>query len=84
MKYPVFSIRDTKVGFDTQFIVQINDEAAIRAFEMIINNPGTMVNFRPSDFEFYKIGQFETDNGRFYPLEVPEFMIGGVDAYEKP
>lgn len=84
MKYPVFCIRDTKVGFDPTFMVQVNDEAGIRGFEVAINNPSNIVmNFRPADYEFYKIGYFETDNGRFYPLEVPEFMIGGVDAYAK-
>lgn len=83
MKYPVYTIRDVKVGFDTQFMVQINDDAAIRAFNMAINNPGTMLAFVPSDFELYKIGEFETDNGYFEPCPVPQFMIGGVDVYAK-
>lgn len=83
MIYPVYTIRDVKVGFDTQFMVQINDDAAIRAFNMAINNPGTMLAFVPSDFELYKIGEFNTDIGHFEPCPVPQFMIGGADVYAK-
>lgn len=84
MKYPVFCIRDTKVGFDPTFMVQVNDDAAVRGFEVAINNPSNVVmNYRPSDYELYKIGEFDTDSGRFFSLDVPVFMIGGNDVYAK-
>lgn len=83
MKYPIYTIRDVKVGFDTQFLPQISDDAAQRAFAMAINNPGTMLNFQPSDFELYKIGEFDTETGRIESVPVPEFICGGVDVYAK-
>lgn len=81
MKYPVYSIRDVKVGFDPTFLVQSNDDAAVRAFEVAINNPGNSVmNYRPSDFELYKIGDFEVETGQFESCPVAQFIIGGVDV----
>lgn len=83
MIYPVYTIRDVKVGFDTQFLVQVNEAAAVRAFEQAVNSPGTMLGFKPSDFELYHIGNFDTDKGFFDGFKVPEFVIGGVDLYAK-
>ena len=60
MIYPVYTVRDIKVGFDVQFLVQASEEAATRAFEMAINNPGSMMGFKPSDFELYQNQQFYT------------------------
>lgn len=83
MRYPVYTIHDKKVGFDTQFLVQVNEEAAKRAFEMAINNPGSMLAFIPSDFELYQIGEFDTETGVFNGYPFPEFIIGGAELYAK-
>lgn len=83
MIYPVYSVRDVKVGFDVQFLVQANVEAAKRSFEMAVNNPGSMMGFKPSDFELYEIGSFDTDKGVFSGNPVPSFVIGGAEIYAK-
>ena len=83
MIYPVYTVRDVKVGFDTQFLVQMNDDAAKRAFEMAISNPNQMMGFKPSDFELYKIAEFDTDSGQIRAMSIPEFIIGGAEAYAK-
>lgn len=83
MNYPVYTIRDVKVGFDTQFLVQANEESAKRAFEMAVNNPGSMLGFKPSDFELYQIGSFNTETGVFTGFGVPVFVIGGAELYAK-
>lgn len=78
MKYPVYCVRDTKVGFDTQFIVQANEPAAIRGFTYMVNNPGNMPSFAPADFELYRIGEFETDSGVFSAQIPAEFVVNGA------
>lgn len=83
MIYPVYTVRDVKVGFDVQFLVQATEAAAIRAFEMAVSNPNQMMGFRPSDFELYKIGDFDTDKGVMTGCPVPEFVVGGEQVYAK-
>lgn len=78
MKYPVYCVRDTKVGFDTQFIVQANESAAVRGFTFMVNNPGNMPSFAPSDFELYQIGEFETDSGVFTAVIPAQFIVNGA------
>lgn len=80
MIYPVFCVRDTKVGFDTQFIVQNNEISAIRGFSYMINNPGTMTHFSPADFELYKIAEFDTESGVMAPVQPAQFIVGGVNV----
>lgn len=83
MIYPVYTVRDVKVGFDVQFLVQASEEAAKRAFEMAVNNPGTMMGFKPSDFELYKVAEFDTDKGVMIGCPIPEFVVGGEELYAK-
>lgn len=83
MKYPVFCVRDVKVGFDTRFLVEANEDAAKRGFSMAINTGGSMLNYQPSDYELYRLGDFDVESGRFIALDVPEFVVGGMDVYAK-
>lgn len=76
MKYPVFAYRDNKVAFMTPFIDQ-NDESAIRGFSYAINSEKGVMNFAPSDYDLYKLGEFDTDTGKLIPLDVVELVISG-------
>lgn len=60
MLYKVYAIRDDKTDF---FPPQIfaNDEDAKRAFALVVNTPGNMISFAPSDFTLYRIGTFESE-----------------------
>lgn len=84
LTYPVYSIRDTKVGFDTQFIVQANEGAAKRGFSFMINNNQSVLGFSPADFELYHIADFDTVSGEMKSVFPPEFIInGGTVLLEK-
>lgn len=83
MTYPVYCVRDVKVGFDTRFLVEMNDESAKRGFSMAINTTNSMMNYQPSDYELYRIGEFTIESGKFDALEVPEFIVGGLEVYAK-
>lgn len=76
MKYPVYCIRDVKVGFDPQFIIQVNELAAIRGFEYLMTNKDSMQGRFPSDYELYQLGEFDTDSGLFESI-TPKFIVSG-------
>lgn len=77
MKYPVYVIRDVKVGFDPQFIVQANENAALRGFQFIISNEQSMQGKFPADYELYKVMEFDTDSGTVIPENPPKFIVSG-------
>ena len=62
MKYPMYSIRDAKVGFMTPTIDQ-NDAAASRNFEHAVLNAASLMNSHPGDYALYRIGEFDTESG---------------------
>lgn len=80
MKYPVYCVRDNKVGFQPQLLVEQNDATALRGFAYAVNAEGIM-NYSPSDYDLYKIGEMETDNGVFKSLKVPELIASGSSVF---
>ena len=78
MKYPVFSIRDNKVGFMVPNCDQ-SRQSAIRNFSYAINNEGVM-NYAPKDFDLYYVGEFDSDNGKIMSV-LPELVVSGENVY---
>lgn len=79
MKYIVYSIRDSKVGF-TPPVTDQSDQSAIRGFAFAINNPENIMNFAPKDFDLYKVGEFDSEKGVLIPLKLPELIYSGTSA----
>lgn len=82
MIYPMFSIRDQKVGFLAPTVEQ-NDESAKRNFSMMINSGNGLPGYAPGDFDFYKVGEFDSEKGvikRIYPIEL---VFNGLDVFVK-
>lgn len=86
MKHPVYAVRDVKGTFWTPQVDQ-NDAAAIRNFAMMVNNPSGVVGFAPSDFELYKVAEFDSEVGTLTPIEPIQFVVNGLSVagakYEK-
>lgn len=82
MKYPIFSYRDNKVGFG-QPITDMNDQSAIRGFSFAINNNTGLMNFSPNDFDLYKIGEFDSEQGIIISFEVPVLIVSGSSVFSK-
>lgn len=76
MKYPMYSIRDAKVGFMTPTIDQ-NDASAARNFEHAVHNAASLMNSHPGDYALYKIGEFDTESGAVTGC-MPEHVIDAV------
>ncbi len=82
MIYPVFSIRDLKGDFYSPRIEQ-NEASAVRWFAQMVNTSETTINFSPRDFQFYRIGDFDSEAGRLIPLDLPVLVSSAIDVYEK-
>lgn len=81
MKYPVYSIRDKiRNKFGVDLMVQDNDQAALRTFSYIINNPNGLPSFSPSDYDLFKIGSFDCESGQFESI-LPEFVVNGGSVF---
>lgn len=87
MIFGVYSIRDHLSGFQTPVIEQ-NDALALRNFQMAIDQyprdrGATLMSWRPSDFDFFKIGEFNSETGRISPLVPPELISSGLSISRK-
>lgn len=76
MKYPVFSYRDTKVGFMPAQCDQ-TEQAAIRGFAYAVNGNDGIMNFSPKDFDLYKVAEFDTETGVMTGFDVPVLVASG-------
>lgn len=78
MIYPIYCYRDKKAGFNAPY-TDINDNVAQRNFAYAVNNNDTM-GFAASDFDLYRIGNFDTDSGMITPETVPVFIADGFSC----
>lgn len=61
MKFPLYAIRDSLIGFSMPFI-RDNDAIACRAFEFDILRDDSPYKNHPEHFQLFHIGEFDTDN----------------------
>lgn len=76
MKYPVYCIRDNKVGFAPQFHIQENEVASIRAFKFMLDGANLLGKF-PEDYDWYQVAEFDTESGNMIAIIPPKFIVSG-------
>lgn len=82
MKFSIFSIYDNKAEtFNTPMYVPAKG-VAIRAFSDQANDPQSMLNKHPQDYELFCIGDFDADIGLLTPM-TPQ-SIGPAADFIKP
>lgn len=81
MKFEVFSIRDLNSGFNQPFC-ETNERVAKRSFAYAVNN-SDLPGFAPGDFDLYRLGWFDTDNGSITPFDVPELIVHGTEVFHE-
>lgn len=79
MKYPLFCVRDVKVGFNNP-MTDVSDATAERNFAYAINNNDVM-GFASKDYDLYRVGVFDTENGTIEPEVVPVLIVSGDNVY---
>lgn len=62
MLYNLYSIKDTKMGFQQIFILP-NNAAAIRWFGDACQNKESPYNKHPEDYQLFKVGTINEDTG---------------------
>lgn len=79
MKYPMYCIRDNKVGFMTP-VIDTNHDTAIRNFAMAVNGQNDTMAFSPADFDLYQVGTFDSEKGMIEPM-TPDLVVSGTSVF---
>lgn len=75
----VYSVKDTLNGF-TGLTLDLNDDLAVRSFKFAVNNNEVM-SFSANDYDLYRLGTFNVETGKYAPLDLPQLIFRGVNAY---
>lgn len=81
MKYPLYCVRDVKQAFWSPQI-EMNDAVAVRNFSFMVNT-NNIPAFSPNDFDFYRVGEFDSQKGTIEALDVPEFVCSGSSVFNE-
>jgi hypothetical protein len=82
MKLHVFAVYDVKAGYyATPFMLRSQGEA-LRGFQNECNNPQSMLNSHPADFELFQLGTFDQDSGGIEPMT--PFSLGTGQQFVTP
>lgn len=73
----LYVVRDLTTGFNQPWCDK-NDEAAIRGFSYSVNNNDIM-GFKPSDFQLFCVGTFDTEEGDVKG-HIPELIVRGEEV----
>lgn len=77
----LYAIKDVKSGFSDP-CTQVNDAVAARAFEGQIHSISVNLGIPVSDFQLWRLGQFDVDSGMLIPC-TPELILDGATLFRK-
>lgn len=79
MKLNVYAIRDLRSGF-LGLGTEQNDYIAARNFaNAIMESKGVLFNYA-SDFQLFRIGEFDSDKGVLIPAQLHELVSDGAEV----
>lgn len=76
-----YALKDVKSGFSDP-CTQPNDAVAARSFERQIPHMSDELGIPVSDFQLWRIGQFDVDSGMLIP-GTPELILDGATLFRK-
>ena len=62
MKFPLYAVRDSLIGFSMP-VIRDNDAVASRAFEYDYDRDDSPYKNHPEHFQLFHIGEYDTDDG---------------------
>lgn len=80
MRIHIFALRDSKVRFLCPFFAP-NEEAAVRNVEHDVQTSGSLISSHTSDFDLFKLGEFDDESGVISALETPQFVVSGSSIW---
>ncbi len=81
MKYGIYCIFDDAAGVFTAPTIDISDESAIRNFQKMCSEAGSMMNFKPTDFSLYCVGYWDAETAKIESIVPPSRLIIGSSGY---
>lgn len=69
MKLTIYSVYDNVAKLFSQPIYMMNEDVAKRVMNNCVNSEGHNYNLNPSDYELYKIGEFDDQEGTLEPCQ---------------
>ena len=78
MIYGMYAIRDTKTGFLPPQC-DLNDNSAIRNFEHACTDKNSLMYTHGSDYELYKIAEYDTESGNIIECKPNMFLASGLN-----
>lgn len=81
MKFPIYAVRDSLLGFSAP-IIRDNDAVASRAFEFDCNRDNSPYRTHSEQFQLYHIGEYDTDTGDLCSSS-PVLIASACDFIEK-
>lgn len=82
MTFGIYAIKDAKSTF-MPCTVDTNDATAIRNFEHVVGQPGSLLASHPNDFAFFKLGGFDDVSGRLMSLDAPKLLCDASQCLSK-
>lgn len=77
MKFPVYAIRDSLIGFSMP-VIRDNDSVAARSFEFDILRDDSPYKNHPEHFQLFNIGDYDTDDGNILGCP-PRMVCSAID-----
>ena len=77
----LYAIKDVKSGFSDP-CTQVNDAVAARSFERQVPRMADDLGIPLSDFQLWRIGQFDVDSGMLI-CGTPELLLDGATFFRK-
>lgn len=78
MKMNLYAVRDLAANVFNQPWCDLSDDTAIRGFSYQINN-NDLMGFKPSDFQLFQVGEFDTEKGDIKSM-LPTLICRGDDV----
>lgn len=78
MTLKVYAMRDLKTTYMAPTVEQ-NDAQAARNFESAVQQSNGVLFTHRSDFQLFRIGEYDTEKGKLIPEEIPVLIVDGKD-----
>lgn len=81
----IYAIKDVKAAiYLTPFITERNQVIPLRQFEELTNDPKSIINRHPEDFELHNLGLVNIETGEITPNNHPLLVATALDMLPQP
>lgn len=77
MIYSLYAIRDNVADGFLSPMMDIKDSVAIRNFEHACMNNNSLFFTHSSDYDLYKLGEYDSEKGVIHAYDIPQHVFSG-------